>query len=555
MLSRSLITLALFVTTVISTASIPRWPALTSSFGPVVDLGYAAYAGNDTLSGSVFYGGIPYMKAPVGNLRFQPPQQLSETYNLFLGSSDVVDVRNWGPLCIQQPAVVGFGNEDCATLNIWTPPGVKSTAQLPVYVYIHGGGYYYNSAQGFPGNDWVANAKPGMVVVSIQYRLGLLGFLSGSVVRADRVSSSNNGLLDQRAALEWIQRHIASFGGDPTKVTIGGESSGGGSVVLHLTAYGGEKHPPFRAAVIESAGNDPFYTDDHTEQCFAAATKQVGCDSASNIMSCWRKATIGAIVSAVNNKPSTCKFMPVIDNDFIKGITTKELTAGRFSKVPILAGHTAQDGSIFVGKPADVIDDASVAAAIIKRYTGLSTASQAKMLQVYPAPSDSTPWTTNWERASYAFMETEFACWDYYIGNISGKDAFNFRWYAMDPNLIASRGAYVGAAHTSELFYLYMGTNSGPSATVAGPVFTAFNSTQAAVATQAVAWWSSFARTLDPNTYAAPLSPKWFKASQGLMGVDQGTNNTVTGSSMMDRDPNYTARCAFWRSVADEIRL
>ncbi|KAJ6481746.1 Alpha/Beta hydrolase protein [Mycena sanguinolenta] len=530
---------------------------LTSTLGPVVNLGYAAYAGNDSLPDVTFYGGIPYIKPPVGNLRFAAPQQLNES-PVHLTNDDVVDARNWGPLCIQQPAVMGIGVEDCVTLNIWTPSNATSKSKLPVYVYIHGGGYYYNSAQGFPANDWVARSGGGLIAVALQYRLGLLGFLSGAAIRADSTASPNNGLFDQRAGLEWIQRHIAAFGGDPTKVTIGGESAGAGSVVLHLTAYGGETNPPFRAAVIESSGNDPFYTTDHTEQCFGNVTKQVGCDGASNVVACLRKASLGAIVSAVNNKPSTCKYEPVIDGHYIPDITTTLLSAGKFTKVPILAGHNAQDGSIFVGTPASIVTDADIVTAVLKRYPALSTNVTDAMLVTYPPASNTTPWTTQWERAMYAYMESELGCWDYYIGNVSGKPAFNYRWDAPDPNLLAARGAYVGAAHTAELFYLYDGTNSGPSASVAQPVFTVFDDAQAALAKQAVAWWSSFARSLDPNTFAIAGSPTWDLASKGGFMVADMSNDTTTSvpsSGMAQRGDDYPKRCAWWRSVGTDLRL
>ncbi|KAK7042329.1 COesterase domain-containing protein [Favolaschia claudopus] len=530
---------------------------LTSRLGPVVNLGYAAYVGNSSLPDVTFYGGIPYIKPPVGKLRFAPPQRLNER-PVFLTNDDIVDARNWGPLCIQQPAVMGIGSEDCVTLNIWTPSNVTSKSKLPVYVYIHGGGHYYNSAQGFPANDWVARSNGGLIAVALQYRLGLLGYLSSAALRADPTAGPNNGLFDQRAGLEWLQRNIAKFGGDPSKITIGGESSGGGSVVLHVTAYGGEKTPPFRAAVIESPGNDPFYTEEHAEECFRNVTKQVGCDDSSDIVACLRKASIGAIVSAVNNKPSTCKYEPVIDGGYIPDITTKLFAAGNFSKVPILAGHTAQDGSIFVGKPESISTDQDIVNAVLKRYPGLSKATTDAMLVTYPPASATTPWTTQWERAMYAYMESELGCWDYYIGNISGKPAFNYRWDAPDPNLIASRGTYVGAAHTSELFYLYDGTNSGPSASVAQPVFTVFDSAQDALARQAVAWWSSFAQTLDPNTFAAPGSPKWDPASQGgfiVAALSNDTASSVPSSRMEQRSDDYPNRCAWWRSVADDVRL
>ncbi|KAJ7817956.1 Alpha/Beta hydrolase protein [Mycena leptocephala] len=446
---------------------------LTSKLGPVVNLGYAAYAGNATLPDVTFYGGIPYIKPPVGNLRFAPPQKLDETPKFTLSNDDVVDARNWGPLCIQQPAVMGIGNEDCVTLNIWTPSNATSKSKLPVYVYIHGGGHYYNSAQGFPANDWVARSGGGLIAIGLQYRLGLLGYLSGSAIVNNPTSGPNNGLFDQRAGLEWIQRHIAAFGGDPTKVTIGGESSGGGSVALHLTAYGGEKNPPFRAAVIESPGNDPFYTLDHTEQCFGNVTKQVGCDGASDIVACLRKASIGAIVSAVNNKPSTCKYEPVIDGGYIPDITSKLLSAGKFTKVPILAGHNAR--MLYLRRYTPVYKHGRRHCQCRPQtVSALSKATTDAMLVTYPLhrtpllgrPNGNAPCTRTWRASSDAGI---------IISVTSAESRFQLSLGRPDPNLLAARGAYVGAAHTAELFYLYDGTNSGPSASVAQPVFTVFN--------------------------------------------------------------------------------
>ncbi|KAF7366513.1 PLP-dependent transferase [Mycena sanguinolenta] len=539
-----------------TTSSSASSGTLTSTLGPVVNLGYAAYAGNNSLPDVTFYGGIPYIKPPVGNLRFAPPQQLDES-PIHLTNDDVVDARNWGPLCIQQPAVMGIGVEDCVTLNIWTPSNATSKSKLPIDLFVSTEEATtiilrkaFRQTTGLP--DLAVDSS------RLRYSIALdsSDFFLVPPSERTRLPAPTTGFFDQRAGLEWIQRHITAFGGDPTKVTIGGESTGAGSVVLHLTAYGGEKNPPFRAAVIESSGNDPFYTTDHTEQCFGNVTKQVGCDGASDVVACLRKASLGAIVSAVNNKPSTCKYEPVIDGDYIPDITTKLLSAGKFTKVPILAGHNAQDGSIFVGTPASIVTDADIVTAILKRYPALTSNVTDAILVTYPPASNTTPWTTQWERAMYAYMESELACWDYYIGNVSGKPAFNYRWDAPDPNLLAARGDYVGAAHTAELFYLYDGTNSGPSASVAQPVFTVYDDAQAALAEQAVAWWSSFARSLDPNTFALAGSPKWDVASKGGFMVADTSNDTtssVPSSGMAPREDDYPRRNCGHRQVLQAL--
>ena len=116
------------------------------------------------------------------------------------------------------------------------PANATNTSSLPVAFYIYGGGFSSGTTQGFPMYDWVAQ-NPGIVGVSPAYRLNALGFLAGPGIAID--GDYNVGLLDQRAAMEWVQRHINSFGGNPNEVTIIGESAGAASVVMHVTAYGG----------------------------------------------------------------------------------------------------------------------------------------------------------------------------------------------------------------------------------------------------------------------------------------------------------------------------
>jgi carboxylesterase type B len=209
-----------------------------TSSGPIVNLGYAQFKGNTTLrsnfSTDVYYG-IRFAQAPVGQLRWQPPQNI-EAHNDY-NPSEVIDAQTPSPSCVQGfPAwnlqanetgvVNATGQEDCLLLDVYVPEKPTSTA-LPVLVNIHGGGYTKGSAG---ENAWaalVAASGGSIVYVSTQYRLGAYGFLSSSEVREN--GQANAGLLDQRSALEWVQRNIRAFGGDPTKVTIIGGSAGGGS--------------------------------------------------------------------------------------------------------------------------------------------------------------------------------------------------------------------------------------------------------------------------------------------------------------------------------------
>jgi carboxylesterase type B len=209
-----------------------------SSSGPIVNLGYAQYKGNTTLrsnfSTDVYYG-IRFAQPPVGQLRWQPPQNI-EAHNDY-NPSEVIDAQTPSPSCVQGvPAwqlasnesgqANATGQEDCLFLDVYVPEKPTSAA-LPVLVNIHGGGYTKGAAG---SNPWAAliNASGGsFVYVSVQYRLGAYGFLSSADVREN--GQANAGLLDQRSALDWVQRNIRSFGGDPSKVTIIGLSAGGGS--------------------------------------------------------------------------------------------------------------------------------------------------------------------------------------------------------------------------------------------------------------------------------------------------------------------------------------
>lgn len=166
----------------------------------------------------------------------------------------MVDATSQGPICVHgfpgwrltNTTVLPIGKEDCLLLDVVTPAAPKSS-KLPVMVQIHGGGYAQGNSEFYPGYALVNASQGNMIYVTMQYRLSAYGFLGGAEVR--RQGAANAGLLDQRAALNWIQRHISAFGGDPDQVTIIGGSAGGGSVMLHMTLYGGVASPPFRAAI------------------------------------------------------------------------------------------------------------------------------------------------------------------------------------------------------------------------------------------------------------------------------------------------------------------
>ncbi|KIK70031.1 hypothetical protein GYMLUDRAFT_537146 [Collybiopsis luxurians FD-317 M1] len=546
---------------------------LTSHLGPVVNLGYAAFAGNSTSPSGVansnvtFFGGIPYAQPPVGNLRWRAPRMLNEN----AAASTVTDARNWGNPCIQRPAMVGIGSEDCLNLNVWKPSNASEGDKLPVAVYIHGGGFYANSPQGFPLYDWVAQHPTGIVGASITYRLGMLGFLGGPTVDGAEAIDLNVGLLDQRAGLEWIQRHIAKFGGDPDDITIYGESAGGASMVMQITAYGGTKPIPFKRVVAESIGFGPTLTDAEIEEYTTAAAGFVGCPTSGTAMfACMRNASVGAIVGAINFIPNG-KFAPVVEGPggFMPDLPSRLIHSGNFSTVDaIIGGHCTGDGKTFAGgSPDDFVTDDDIKRIVFSRWPGVSNETQDQGLAMYPAPNTTDPQiTSEWDRAWMMAGEIIFTCMDWFIAeamlNRSIENVFSYAWNAPD-TVLYNVHPYLGAMHTSDLYFLFDGTNTLVNA---GNSFTPFNASELAVSKEAIAYWTSFAQSGDPLVSKLTTSPVWDAFAPGGSSTSNSTrqrlfitrgNSTLTASQMQFVSSAERERCQFWMSegVTNQTRI
>ena len=226
--------------TVLAAPAAPAAPAATAADGPVaargpvdapiVNIEGDAVRGVAVASGYAFRG-LPYAAAPTGDLRWRPPQPLASW-------NGVRDATQFAATCPQQPsgfAPPGAQSEDCLYLNVSTPT-MRHGAKRPVLVWIHGGGFTQDGARNYDGSKLAAG---GTVVVTVNYRLGALGFLSHPALASRRGGSTGNyGLMDQQAALRWIRHNIAQFGGDPRNVTIAGQSAGGVAVLAHLVSRG-----------------------------------------------------------------------------------------------------------------------------------------------------------------------------------------------------------------------------------------------------------------------------------------------------------------------------
>ena len=297
-------------------------------------------------NGVVAFLGIPYAEPPVGGLRWRPPQPLSVR-------PDVLETTRFQADCMQPASETGqpaATSEDCLYLNVWRPSGAANV-RLPVMVWIHGGGLVRGGASLYPGDRL---ARQGIVVVSLNYRLGRLGFfahpqLAREVPGAPR---GNYGYMDQLAALQWVKRNIAAFGGDPNNVTIAGESAGGGSVLVLLTAPAARGL--FQRAILQSPGI-PTARADATPMRDLASAELIALDYSRMVTNHADGATAIAALRALPAErlvQGTEKYVlammggpeipglshAIIDGQLVVEPPEHTLRARRMSRVPIIVG-------------------------------------------------------------------------------------------------------------------------------------------------------------------------------------------------------------------------
>ncbi|MEB2779829.1 carboxylesterase family protein [Algoriphagus sp. C2-6-M1] len=304
----------------------------------------------DTKTGIEKYFGIPFAKPPVGELRWKAPQMLDNW-------DGVKETMKFGPRAVQAPV---FGDmdfksdgmsEDCLYLNVWTPAD-RNTKELPVLVYFYGGGFVAGDGSE-PRYNGEAMAQQGIVVVTVNYRLNIFGFLAhpGLSAEAAYQASGNYGLMDQTAALKWVKENIAAFGGDPTKVTIAGESAGSISVSYQMAS---PLSKDLIAGAIGESGAGIHPTLAPTP--LAEAEKQ-GAEFASNAGFSSIKelrALSTKDIYEIYTESKRFGFPVVLDGYFLPKTLPEIFEAGEQAMVPLLAGWNSAEmpGMVFMqGKP------------------------------------------------------------------------------------------------------------------------------------------------------------------------------------------------------------
>lgn len=322
---------------------------------PIVKLDDALFTGTFIGDAAQFLG-IPFAKPPIGSLRFQVPQPVPS----YEGSHTAVA---YGPACPQQklPIRRGIGrvitesSEDGLTLNVFTPAVILPGSKLPVVVYIFGGGFETGSSQSEFGNITVHKSlkmhEP-VIYVSMNYRLSAWGFLANKEVK--QAGTGNLGLRDQRLALHWVQRYISSFGGDPAKVTIWGESAGAISVALQMLAYDGHNDGLFRAAFMQSGSPTPMGDITNGQRYYDCLVDATGCNGAIDTLECLRAIPQEILQAAVDKTPSMFSYqsldlvwMPRADGIFLTDNFQRLVQQGKIANVPFITGDCDDEGTAF----------------------------------------------------------------------------------------------------------------------------------------------------------------------------------------------------------------
>jgi para-nitrobenzyl esterase len=407
---------------------------------------------NGTLEGASSNGirtffGIPYAEPPVGKLRWEVPQSAKNW-------AGVRKATSFGPRAMQKfiytdmifrsPGI----SEDCLYLNVWTPASAPG-AKLPVLVYFHGGGF--NAGDGSePRYDGTSTASKGVVVVTINYRMGIFGFFAHPELsrRSKTHASGNYGLMDMTAALKWVKANIVAFGGDPAKVTIGGQSAG--SIAVSLQMASPLAKGLFRAAIGQSGSMMGINKPIELKQAEALGIKfqqdagKANLDEIKNIPA--------EELLDISRKPGAVYFPVVVDGYFLPEQPVEIYTKGLQADVPLLAGWTSAEvgyGAV-MGKEKPTLENYNKA---LERLYG-NSAEEAK--KVYAAGADEEVTKVATELAGDRYLGFSTWKWIDIHGKTNGYPVYRYLYQQLLPAVKGKEDQYVkgiGAPHSSDIAY------------------------------------------------------------------------------------------------------
>jgi para-nitrobenzyl esterase len=461
--------------------------------------------------------GVPYAAPPVANLRWRPPQPAARWRG-------VRDATHFGAHCAQNAGAFGVASasEDCLFLNVFEPRRLFSgVPAAPVMVWIHGGALVVGESDDY---NPTALVQRGVIVVTINYRLGALGFLAHPALAGEspQGAAGNYGLMDQQAALQWVQRNIRNFGGDPRNVTIFGESAGGLSV--HSQLVSPRAAGLFSKAIVESGAYQ--LTQRSLVAAEAAGTTfaaNAGC--ADQSVACLRSLPVTTILA----KQTGANSAPTVDNFVLINSVGASIRAGTFNHVPVIEGSNHDEWRLFVAQTELVAGPLAAAGyiAAIQRTLGVPAAVANALAAQYPLSNFASPSLA----LSALGTDAIFACNARKVTDALATVVPVFQYEFADENapqrFLPPVSFPTGAYHAAEIQYLFTLPETVPAP--------ALNAEQQTLSQTMVRYWTQFAFFSNPNGFATPFWPRYdpnTKQDQSLVPRD------VTAASTFATDHN-----------------
>ena len=486
------------------------------------------------------YLGIPYAAPPVGVLRWQPPRPHARWHTL-------LNATSFSGHCPQPASLVGQASltEDCLYLNVYTPKRSErhdgddhrsgrgddhDGHRHPVMVWIQGGGLTTGESDDYDPSKLVKEGDA--VVVTMNYRLGVLGFFAHPALTAESPDhvSGNYGLMDQQFALQWVRRNIARFGGDPDNVTIFGHSAGGVSVHAHLaspTATG-----LFHKAIVQSGAYSLVQPTLSAAESYGAAVGSLaGCSDAL----CLRALPVSAVL-ALQGSAFPNGFVPIVDGRVLPQSVGTAFASGQFNRVPVIEGSNHDEWRFFVGT-TELATGTPLSAAgyvpAIAQTLGVLPAVATFLASFYPLEAYPPPSTAPSIALGALGTDATFACNARIVSGLLAQYVPTYQYEFNDPRAPLPFNISVsfpsGAFHGSELQYFFNLSTLG---------FPGLGADQAELSSAMVRYWTRFARTGTPGSRGLPGWPR-YGTSEQFQSFEAPTPVTKGGFAV-------DHKCAVW---------
>lgn len=502
------------------------------ALAPTVNLQYATVVGS-SLGGIDSFKGIPYAQPPVGPLRLKPPQPITSNLGTVMATGiprscpQFLTSTNSSLLpvdVITEITDTGFfqavsdAGEDCLTVNVQRPSTVTANSSLPVVYWMFGGAFEFGSTQTYDASELISTSVAegkDIIYVSVNYRVGGFGFLAGKEILKD--GSSNIGNLDQRLGLQWVADNIAKFGGDPSKVTIWGESAGSISVFNQMALYNGDNtykgKPLFRAALMDSGSVVPADPVDcpRAQDIYNTVVDKSGCSGASDTLACLRSVDYETFLKATTSVPGAfdyqsvaLSYLPRPDGVVLTQSPDILVENGQFASVPFIIGDQEDEGTLFSLVQSNISTTDDLVQYLSTVFFHDATVSQIQALvATYPDdPTAGSPYNTGALNEIYPQYKR--------LASILGDLVFTL-----------TRRVFLNissSVHPSVPSWSYLASYDYGTPIIgtfhASDILTTYGITPGFSTTSIQSYYISFFNTMDPNKGTAGL-PSWPQWSQG----------------------------------------